>query len=96
MRQITMAIAGMSCDACVTAVAKALSAVPGVSVRAVTVGSATVTYDSTRTTPAVIAEAIRAAGYRPTGPGAPVAVAVPVTGGCCGTGSKRLLRLIAA
>ena len=83
MRHITMPIAGMSCGSCVRTVAKALSAVPGVRVEAVTVGSATLTYDPKRTTPAAIAEAVQRAGYQP----APAGTRVPVAGGCCGGGS---------
>ena len=78
MRQITMAIDGMSCDGCVRAVARAIDVVPGARVDAVAVGSATVRYDPSRTSPAAIAQAIRAAGYRP--PGAVVADPCPSTG----------------
>ena len=89
MRQITMAISGMSCGGCVTAVSMALRAVPGLRVDAVTVGSATVSYDASRTTFATIAKALRAAGYQASAPGMPVPRAVPVGGGgCCGGGSS--------
>ena len=90
MRQITMAIDGMSCDGCVRAVAKAIDALPGARVDAVAVGSATLRYDPLRTSPAAIAQAIRAAGYRPGGALVPTPAPVPVTrsGGCCGGGSK--------
>ena len=64
MRQITMAIDGMSCDGCVRAVARAIDVVPGARVDAVAVGRATVRYDPSRTSPAAIAQAIRAAGPR--------------------------------
>jgi copper chaperone len=50
MQQTTIAISGMTCGGCVSAVRKALGAVPGVHVDAVTVGSASVSYDVSRTT----------------------------------------------
>lgn len=83
MRQITMAISGMSCGGCVKRVTQALSTIPGTRVDAVTVGSATVSYDESRTTPAAIDRAVREAGYQP----GPVGAAVPVApgGGCCGS-----------
>ncbi len=78
----------MSCGGCVSAVRKALGAVPGTRVDAVTVGSATVSYDAARTTPAVIAQAVRDAGYESVTGGALVAAGVTgAAGGCCGGGS---------
>ena len=65
MQQLTIAISGMSCGGCVSAVRKALGAIPGLHVDAVTVGSATVSYDAARTTPAAIAKAVRATGFEP-------------------------------
>jgi len=47
----------------VSTVRKALDAIPGTHADAVRVGSATVSYDQQRTTPAVIAQAVRDAGY---------------------------------
>ena len=73
MKQVTVAIAGMSCGGCVNNVRTALAAVPGTRVDAVAVGSATVSYDATRTTPAAIEKAIRGAGYEPLAAAAPVA-----------------------
>ena len=64
VRQIAMTIAGMSCGGCVSAVRKALGAVPGTCVDEVSVGSATVSYDASIASPAAIAEAIGNAGYR--------------------------------
>ncbi len=46
MESKTITISGMSCGHCVTAVTKALTAVPGVTVQAVRIGSATVELDS--------------------------------------------------
>ncbi len=63
MRQIVMIIAGMSCGECVSAVRKALGAVPGTCLDEVSVGSATVSYDASIASPAAIAEAIGYAGY---------------------------------
>lgn len=84
MQRITMAISGMSCGGCVGAVRRAIGGVPGTRVDAVTVGSATVSYDPSRTTPAAIARAVEEAGYRPAA--APAAGAGPArgSGGCCG------------
>jgi copper chaperone CopZ len=61
----TVAIGGMSCTHCVTAVHAALAGVDGARVERVDVGSATVRYDPARTSPAAIAEAVRDAGYDP-------------------------------
>ena len=89
MQQTTMAIAGMSCGGCVSAVKKALRAVPGVRVDDVTVGSAAVSYDASRTNPAELAQAVRDAGYRPLTAALPVAAgATDPAGGCCGGNSN--------
>lgn len=88
MRQMTIAISGMTCGGCVNGVRNALRAVPGTRVDAVTVGSATVSYDAARTTPAAIAQAVRDAGYEPVTARAPIAaVATGAAGSCCGGGS---------
>ncbi|MEO8504591.1 MAG: heavy-metal-associated domain-containing protein [Acidobacteriota bacterium] len=85
MQKTTIAISGMSCGGCVSAVRKALEAVPGTKIDAVTVGSATLHYDASRTSPETIAQAIRDAGYEPVGAGAPVAAGVASkAGSCCG------------
>lgn len=63
MQQHTLAIAGMSCGGCVNTVGKALRAVPGTQVDAVTVGSATVSYDAGLTTVAALEQAVRDAGF---------------------------------
>jgi copper chaperone len=63
MRQIVMTIDGMSCGECVSAVRKALGAVPGTCLDEVSVGSATVSYDVSIASPAAIADAIGNAGY---------------------------------
>lgn len=90
MQQLTMAISGMSCGGCVTRVRNALGALAGTHVDAVTVGSATVTYDDSQTTPAAIARAVTDAGYEPVDSpalaGAAVGAGKPAVGGgcCCG------------
>jgi copper chaperone len=90
MQQLTMAISGMSCGGCVTNVRNALGALSGTQVDAVTVGSATVTYDESQTTPVAIAKAVTDAGYEPvdsaTLVGAAAGAGTTGTGGgcCCG------------
>jgi copper chaperone CopZ len=63
IQQHTLAIGGMSCGGCVNAVGKALRAVAGAQVDAVTVGSATVSYDAGVTTIAKLEQAVRDAGF---------------------------------
>jgi len=58
----TLSITGMSCGHCVTAVTESLAAVPGVTVRDVTIGQAVVDVDRT-VKPAQLADAIEDAGY---------------------------------
>ena len=85
MQQSTMAIAGMSCGGCVRTVQQALRAVAGTRVDAVTVGSATVSDDASRTNPEALAQAVRDAGYRPLTAAIPVAAGpAGAAGGCCG------------
>ena len=88
MQHLTMAISGMSCGSCVGAVRRALDAVPGAHADTVAVGSATISYDDTRTSPETIAQAVREAGYEPLAGGTPSAArkagAVPGSGCCCG------------
>ncbi len=62
MESTTITISGMSCGHCVTAVRKALAAVPGVDVRDVQIGSATIAVPSPAVLPQVEA-AIEDAGY---------------------------------
>lgn len=88
MQQLSMAISGMSCGGCVTKVRNALGALPGTRVDLVTVGSATVTYDESRTNPAAIAQAVTDAGYEPVDSAALAGAAagaakVGTGGGCC-------------
>lgn len=66
MSQLTLSIEGMSCHHCLNAVNKALSDLPGVSIRAVRIGRADVDYDASVVQPEAIAAAVTAAGYRAT------------------------------
>ena len=79
MQRLTMSIGGMSCGGCVTSVRAALRAIPGVRVDDLSVGSATVTYDESRTSAAAIARTIQDAGYEPF-----VATRSARKSGCCG------------
>ena len=63
MERATLRIDGMSCDHCVRAVRTALEAVPGVTVRAVAVGTATVAYDARETPIERILDAVHDEGY---------------------------------
>lgn len=83
----TLAIDGMTCGHCVQAVTKALSAVPGVKVRSVAVGSAVIEATDGLTTGRAVA-ALDAAGY-PAKVGRDAAAASAASpaksgGGCCG------------
>jgi copper chaperone CopZ len=63
MATLKLAITGMSCDHCVSRVTKALASVPGVDVRQVTVGHATVDYNGQPESLAAIVQAVDDAGY---------------------------------
>jgi copper chaperone len=65
MQALTIEIGGMSCGHCVGAVRSALERLPGVEVKDVRVGSATVAFDAAATSPERIADAIRDEGYQP-------------------------------
>ena len=56
-------IQGMHCDACVRRVTNALGAVPGVEVKHVEVGSASVTYDPSQASPSAIGQAVDGIGF---------------------------------
>jgi copper chaperone CopZ len=90
MEQLTMAISGMSCGGCVTNVRNALDDVSGARVDAVTVGSATVSYDASQTNPEAIAQAVADAGYQvvdsPAIAGAGAGAGKAGTGGGCRCG----------
>ena len=63
MEKLTLAIDGMSCGHCVARVKQTLTALPGVQVNDVAIGSASLAYDSSATTPETFATAVSAAGY---------------------------------
>jgi len=63
MTSLTLTISGMSCGHCVAAVSNALKGADGVQVEDVRIGSATVQYDETRTTPAKLAALVTEEGY---------------------------------
>jgi copper chaperone CopZ len=56
----------MSCGHCLSAVNRALSALPGVSDLSVRIGRADLNFDPAEVDPARIAAAVTAAGYRAT------------------------------
>jgi copper chaperone len=60
---IRLKIEGMHCDACVRRVTQALSAVRGVRVESVTVGSALVVVDPGQVSPQQIVAAVNAIGF---------------------------------
>lgn len=66
MRQLSLTIEGMSCHHCLNSVNKALTAVPGVTIKAVRIGRAEVDYDESAVQADAIAAAVTAAGYRAT------------------------------
>ena len=84
MEHVTMEITGMTCGGCVSGVQKAIGAVPGAHADAVTIGSATIAYNATQTSPAAIAQAIRGAGYGTPGSADAGSGSVKAGGGCCG------------
>jgi copper chaperone len=63
MDKLTMQITGMTCGHCVAGVTRALKGVPGVTVDQVAIGTASVAYDPTATTPADITTAVEDEGY---------------------------------
>lgn len=63
MEKVTLKVDGMSCGHCVKAVEKALQSVEGVSLEALAIGSATVSFDPTRTTLGALIDAVSDAGY---------------------------------
>jgi copper chaperone len=60
---LELKVNGMHCDACVRRVTKALGAVPGVEVKHVEVGSASVTYDPSKASPSAIEQAVDGIGF---------------------------------
>lgn len=89
----TLAIDGMSCGHCVQAVTKALSAVPGVQVKSVAVGSAVIEATDGWAAGKAVA-ALEEAGYPAKAVGDAAAAVAPIPakggGGCCG-GAKNAM-----
>jgi copper chaperone len=67
MEELTVRIAGMSCAGCVNSVRSALVRLPGVQVREVEIGRATLSFDPMVSTPESIQSAIVKAGFEPLG-----------------------------
>ena len=63
MAEVTVKINGMSCQHCVAAVKKALDGLDGVDSSEVSVGSAAVVFDESKTNKDAIEGAIQNAGY---------------------------------
>ncbi len=64
MRNITIAISGMSCSHCLNAVNKALATVPGITVKSVQIGRAELLVSDAPDAVAPAQAAIEAAGYK--------------------------------
>lgn len=65
MEQLSLRIAGMSCAGCVSSIRNALARLPGVEVKELEVGRATLAYDPGLSTPDTIKSAIVKAGFEP-------------------------------
>ncbi len=63
MEHLDLKVSGMSCGHCVASVTSALKKLEGVKVEAITVGSASVSFDTATTNPQAIRNAIEAAGF---------------------------------
>ena len=63
MTDATLSITGMHCDHCVMHVRKALAGVPGVQVRNVEIGKATLSYDPAKVNLDALRQAVAEAGY---------------------------------
>jgi copper chaperone CopZ len=63
MEKVTLKVDGMSCGHCVRSVEKALRSVDGVQLEQLAIGSATVSFDPTRTTIGALIDAVADAGY---------------------------------
>lgn len=87
-KTMNLSIDGMSCGSCVTAVSKALSAVPGVKVRSVAVGSAEIEVSDSGAAGKAMA-VLQEAGYPARAMVATdTSVSSKPAGGCCGGASK--------
>ena len=63
MNSLTLQIDGMSCNHCLNAVNRALSALPGVAIREVRIGSARLEFDPGLVAVERIVDAVTDAGY---------------------------------
>jgi copper chaperone len=63
MSPLTLKIAGMTCDHCVSRVTRALSALDGVSVQKVEVGAAQLEFEPTKLSQEAIARAVDELGF---------------------------------
>lgn len=64
MSEIILKIEGMSCQHCVMSVKKAVDGINGVKSADVSIGSAKVEFDGSKTNMAEIAKAVQNAGYK--------------------------------
>lgn len=62
-KNLRLVIDGMTCGHCVTAVTSALSSLPGVTVQAVTIGSADVAFDPDLVSVVQLLDAVSDEGY---------------------------------
>jgi len=83
----TLSIDGMSCGHCVQAVTNALSAVPGVRTKSVTVGTAEIETKDGEAAGQAIA-ALQEAGYPARATAGEPSAASKMGGGCCGGAGK--------
>ena len=65
MQTVRLAITGMSCGHCVARVSRTLSALEGLEVEDVRIGSANLRFDPERRSVDEILDAVRDAGYEP-------------------------------
>jgi copper chaperone CopZ len=63
VQTVSLAIEGMSCGHCLAAVKQALTGVPGVEIRQLQLGSATVELDPAKASIDAVVEAVNDAGY---------------------------------
>jgi copper chaperone CopZ len=59
----TLKVSGMSCNACVRHVTRALSGIDGLQIKGVDVGSARIAYDDSVVRDQTVIDAVRSAGY---------------------------------
>jgi copper chaperone len=67
MKTLNLTIEGMSCGHCLNAVNQSLATLPGVAVKSVVIGRASVSYDPAAIEPGKISAAVEAAGYHVVG-----------------------------